>query len=161
MRGIDPLIGTVLVIAITIAAITIVLNAGLPATEKTKEIMIFDELKSNMILLSSKINEVALQGEGSSSRLNLIINGGQYNISSDGIRAVMDSKYQIVGVNASYVEGDIAVSGEAGKVALAKSYSGINIVGGGAFGRGNYNINIKNERYDSGLGKQIINVTIS
>ena len=161
MKGIDPLIGTALVIAISIAAIAIVLEVGIPATEKAKEIMLFDEIKGNMILLNNKISEIATQGVGSSARINLIINGGQYNFNSIGIAASMESKYQIVGSGASYVENDITVNGEVGKITLTKSYDKISIESGGSFGKGSHNINIKNEGYDDASGKQMINITIS
>ena len=161
MKGLHPLIGMVLVIAITIAAIAIILEVALPATERTTEILLFDEIKDNLLMIDNKIIELSLQGEGSSSDVNLIINGGQYTVDADNDEIVvsMDSMHQIVGVGESYTEDGILIQGESGKVIFRKSYEKVDITDGAVFERGNWIINIRNQGFAS--GKQIISIIAS
>ncbi len=163
MKGLSPLLGMILVMIISVSVVVTVLDVGLPAIDRAREIMLFGEAKENMVLLNNKIEEISLQGEGSSSRLNLIINGGQYDIDpvSDEISVTLESKHKIVGVDVSYTEDGIDIQGEEDKVVLIRKYENVDITDGGAFVKGNQIINIKNEGFDDTLDKQIIKITLS
>ena len=55
MKGVSVLVAAVLVIAISIAAVTIALNVGNPAIERSKEILVYNEGKENILIIDNAI----------------------------------------------------------------------------------------------------------
>ncbi|MBU3905059.1 MAG: hypothetical protein KJ906_02850 [Nanoarchaeota archaeon] len=96
MKAISPLIGFVLVMAISIAAISIAMNVGTPAIERSKEILIYEEGKNNLKLIDGAINEVLQEGDGSSRKVSLKFSDGKYNVVDNRIEFFMITKQGII-----------------------------------------------------------------
>lgn len=162
MKGIHPLIAAVLVIAISVSAIITVFYLGTPATSRTKEILLLQEGKNNLISIDGYVRDVSQQGEGSTRSLSLSITDGNYLIDTDRetITFLMESKEQIIGVGVSKIEDNINITGELGKIYLNLSYANIDIVDGGSFGKGTRTLIIKNNGYNSTIQKQIISIKV-
>ena len=82
-KGISPLLSTVLIIFITITAITLVLILGLPTINKTKESIILNEALQNMRILDNAIKEVASEGVGSKKTLSFKVTDGVYSVKEE------------------------------------------------------------------------------
>jgi len=96
MKGISPLIGFVLIIAISVAAIGIAMNIGTPAIERSKEIIIYEEGKTNLKLIDGAINEILQEGDGSSRKINLKITDGKYIVNNRKVEFIMTTNRGIV-----------------------------------------------------------------
>ena len=162
MKGIHPLIGAVLVIAISISAIIIAIQLGYPAINRTQETLFLQEGKNILTSIDSYIKDVINQGEGSSRSLSLSITGGNYFIDTETetVMFLMESKSQIIGVGVSKLEDDINITGKIGKIYLNVSYENFDIIDGGNFGKGTHTLVIKNNGYNSTIQKQIISVKV-
>ncbi len=162
MKGVEPLIGAILVIAIMISTIMIAIQLSTPGIDRAEEILILQEGKSSLISIDNKIKEVVLEGNGSSRILPLQVTDGGYSIfpDKDGIYFVMESKAQIIGVGVSKIEDGINITGYQNKIDLFIGYDDIDIRTGGIFGRGNYNLFIKNLGFDLTTNKYILNITV-
>jgi len=149
MKGVDTLVAFILVIVISVAALTIALNIGNPTIERSKEILILNEGKSNLKIIDSTIGQVLQEGDGSSRRLSITVTGGTYYISSSSIEFKMDTKYQIVnetlnGLPYYVVEDGISVEASRGKIYLYVDYL-FNFVNNARFERGANSILISNK----------------
>ena len=96
MKAISPLIGFVLIIAISIAAISIAMNIGTPAIERSKEVLMYEEGKNNLKLIDGAINEVLQEGDGSSRKVSLKITDGSYSIYDNTVEFIMITKQGII-----------------------------------------------------------------
>ena len=147
MKAIEPLIATVLIIAISLAAITVVLTIGKPSIDKSREIMTFEEAQNILEKIDNSIREVASEGEGSTRSLNLAITGGEYTIGENKILFEMDTEYGIVGDGVARQEGNLEIIGESGKVKIELDYVNIDIIGEDEVSVKNFNMIIKNTGY--------------
>lgn len=97
-KGLSPLIAAVFVLAISLAAIVIVLRVGLPSVSEAREFATLTEAKGVLQAIDSAIREVAAEGEGSARRLSLRITGGRYFIDNvtDEVRFELESESAIV-----------------------------------------------------------------
>ncbi|MFQ6020764.1 MAG: archaellin/type IV pilin N-terminal domain-containing protein [Candidatus Aenigmatarchaeota archaeon] len=161
MKGISPLISSLLLIAITVSAIILVLHLGTPATERTKEILLLREGKTNLKSIDNYVKDVSQEGEGSTRSLTLSISDGEYYIDAENetLRFIMQTKYQIIGAGVSKIEDGVNITGKIGYVYLTIDYDEINITNGGQFGKGSYNLLIKNNGLDQ-TDKQIISIIV-
>jgi len=162
MKGVHPLLAMSLVIVISLVATMMVLQMGAPAIQRTKEIALLQEGKSNLIEVKSYINDVVQEGEGSTRNLPISISGGSYFIDTqtDMIAFSMESSAQIIGVGVSKKEDDIDITGHLGKIYLNLSFYNIDITGGGEFGKGSRTLVIKNNGFNSAIQKQTINIIL-
>jgi len=160
MKGVHPLVAMALVTVISVVAISLVFQMGNPAVERTKEIALLQEGKSNLIEIRNYIDNVAWEGEGSTRSLPLSISGGSYSIDTqnDMILFSMDTSAQIIGVGVSKNEDDIEIKGYLNRIYLNLSFTNFDITGGGEFGKGSHTIVIKNNGFNSTNQKQIINL---
>ncbi|MBU3896682.1 MAG: hypothetical protein KJ697_01990 [Nanoarchaeota archaeon] len=157
MKGVSVLIAFVLVIVISVAALTIALNIGNPTIEKSKEIIILNEGKSNLKIIDSTINQVLQEGDGSSRRLSISVSGGTYNIKNNRLEFVMDTKYQIVSETFSnetvtdvpykVIEDGLTVEATAGKILVYIEYK-FDFVNTARLERGTNSILISNKDGD-------------
>jgi len=160
MKGIEPLIAAILIIAISLTAIVIVLQYSTLPTNRAKELLLLQEGKKNMNLIDSSIKQVVQEGNGSTRSLTLSITDGSYliNATNDTILFSMLSTAQVIGVGVSSIENNINITGYQGKVILMLNYSTIDITDGGSFGIGTFTIIIKNNGLNQTSGKQLISV---
>jgi hypothetical protein len=161
MKGVDALIASVLIIAISITAIFIALQLGNPSTERVKEILLMQEGKNNLITIDNSVKNILAEGEGSTRALRLSISGGYYTIdnTTNSVLFSMESRAQIVGEGVSKIENGINITGAAGMVHLSLQYNSIQVTGRGEIGRGTRTITIRNDGYNSTSQKQIIYIS--
>jgi hypothetical protein len=162
MKGVEPIIAAVLVILISVAGIVMVLEYSRPTVSRMSDISLFNQAKDVMTQIDNNFGYVIIEGEGSTRVLHLSIGGGNYVVDAgeNSIDFSMDSSSNIIGQGVSKIEDGINVTGERGKIMMAKIYPTVDIVGGGSFTAGSRNMVIRNEGYDDVSGKQQISVEI-
>ena len=159
MKGVSVIIASAVVIVISVTAAFLALQYGTPAIDRTKEIMLLQEGKDSLISIDNSIMSVVEEGEGSTRNLRIVSSGGIYSIDEENERITftMDTFSQIVGVGVSKMENGINVTGEAGTISLVLNLN-FNITGSGEFGKGSYNLVIRNEGYEN--QKQVVSVMV-
>lgn len=95
MKGVSPLVGFVLIIAISVSAITIAMNIGMPAIERSKEIILYEEGKDNLKIIDAAINQVLQEGDGS-ARIVRLKGTGDYFVNGNNVEFVMETKQGII-----------------------------------------------------------------
>lgn len=163
MKGINPLLSFVLVVLITITAIGLVLEFGLPGSERAKEILLLQEGKNILTEIDNSVRTVSYQGEGSTVNLRLTITDGSYIIDNqtEEITFIMDSIAQIVGVGVTTHEGNLNITGTQGSIEVLLYYDDVDIVNRAQFGKGIRTLIIKNNGWNSTSQKQMIDITVS
>lgn len=150
-KGIAQMISYVLVIAISVAAMSLVLLWGRPVLDRAFESATVNEALNNMNILSNAIREVASEGAGSLRTVRLNVGGGSYradNASSAvhfGLKLGAGSLFP--GTSARRGDIQISVSGVSGdaELKLTLNYTSIIVVGdGNGIGRGMNKICIEN-----------------
>ena len=159
MRGVEPIIAAVLVIAISVAGISIVLQFSQPSITRLNDISLFNEGKSVLSQIDSSVQSVVQEGEGSTRVLRLIISDGTYRIGNGSVIFYMGGNSNLVGNGISKTEGNINIAGSSDRITVTLQYSSIEIEGNSGFTKGSRNLIIRNNGYDGLSGKQ--NVTIS
>lgn len=160
MKGVDVIIATILVIAISIAGITLVLYLGSPALGRLQEINLFQEGFNTLIKIDDSVRDVTQEGEGSTRVLKLSISGGEYTIDveKEAVLFSMRTDAQIIGIGVSKTEDNINMLGAPHMLYLNLSYNNTDITGGDRFGKGQHTIYIRNMGYNSTAEKQIIRI---
>jgi flagellin-like protein len=79
-KGVSPIISTVMIIAITFAAIGIVMTIAVPAIDRAKEASLLNEAAQNMQVIDNMVREVASEGTGSLRTMQLKSTGGEYRV---------------------------------------------------------------------------------
>lgn len=163
MKGVDVLIASVLILIISITAVFFALQLGGPSTQRTKEILLMQEGKNNLVSIDNVIKNVLAEGEGSTRVLRFSISGGYYKIdnSTNSLIFSMESAGQIIAEGASKIEDEINFTGKAGIIYLNLSYDNVQIVGKDEFGRGYHTLTIRNIGYNNTVQKQMIYVTLT
>ncbi|MEM3609613.1 MAG: hypothetical protein QW076_01745, partial [Candidatus Anstonellales archaeon] len=162
MKGVDTLIASVLILIIFISAVFITLQLSEPSIQKSKEILLMQEGKSNLINIENAVKEVLAEGEGSVRVLKFSTSGGYYKIdnSSNSIVFSMDSFSQIIAEGVSKIENNINITSKTGKIYLNLSYENIEIIGWGEFGRGYHSLIIRNNGFNETSQKQMIYISL-
>ncbi|MFZ8829993.1 MAG: LamG domain-containing protein [Candidatus Aenigmatarchaeota archaeon] len=80
MKAVSPLIGFVLTIFMTVMVTTLTFTVIRPALERNRGFNVINEASVNLELLSSAINEVASEAEGSRRTVTLSVSDGEYLI---------------------------------------------------------------------------------
>ena len=80
MKAVSPLVGFVLTIFITIMITTLTFTVIKPTLERNRGFNVINEASVNLELLSSAINEVATEAEGSKRTITLSVSDGEYFI---------------------------------------------------------------------------------
>jgi hypothetical protein len=80
MKAVSPLVGFVLTIFITIMITTLTFTVIKPTLERNRGFNVINEASVNLELLSSAINEVATEAEGSKRTISLTVSDGEYLI---------------------------------------------------------------------------------
>lgn len=96
-KGINPLISAIFILIISIGGISLVLEIGMPALERSRESSVFDEAQSNLNLIENTIDEVRFGGNGTSRTVTVDVTEGEYhfNASQDriGFEYTMESNF--------------------------------------------------------------------
>lgn len=110
MKGVSDIVGTVLLMGVAIAAISIVLVSSTGILDEIKERSLYDKAKDQMGIIDSSVRLVSEEGRGS-SRL-VYINDGEYNVNatSDTIRFAMETKSKIIPPGVARKEGNVLIS---------------------------------------------------
>lgn len=144
MKGVSVLIAFVMVIAISTAAVAIALSIGNPAIEKSKEIIVLNEGKANLKIIDSKINEVLQEGDGSSRKVTLNVNGGLYNIEKNRVTFTMETQQQIIDDGVSGFRDGVYIEATPGKILVYLEYVE-DFIGTKLFGNGFNDVVITNQ----------------
>ena len=160
MKGLSPIIAGAIVIAIAITAMYLVLNLGTPGTDRLKEMLIMQEAKDTLTSIDNAVKSVSEEGQGSTRNLKITVTGGYYSIDTENEAVLfsMDSFSQIIGIGVSKTEDNINMRGEPGKVYLNITYDNHSITDGTEFGKGTYNLIIRNDGYAN--QKQIVSISV-
>jgi len=163
MKGVDVLIASVLILIISITSIFFALQLGGPSTQRTKEALIIQEGKNNLVSIDNSIKNVLSEGEGSTRVLRFSISGGYYKIdnSTNSVTFSTDSMAQIIAEGASKIEDGINFTGKGGMIFLNLSYDNIQVIGKDDFGRGYHMLTIKNNGYNDTTQKQMIYISLT
>lgn len=158
MRGVSPIVGAVLIIAITISAIFLAFNMGGPAVDRAKEVLVMQEGKSILLDVKNSVNSVLTEGNMSTRLLEFRIIDGNLKIDEDNnaVTFSMNTQTQIIGVGISKVEDDINITGSTGLIQLNLTFDNVDVIGSLDMGKGTRKLTIRNEGYDSILQKQTI-----
>ncbi len=97
-RGVSPLISGILYTAISISAVGIVLDVGVPYMKNLEDISAINKAKVVMGQLDQEILRIAASGTGSSTQVNLAIQGTNFVVSSNGsiVKMEKNTKAQII-----------------------------------------------------------------
>ncbi len=163
MKGLGSFMAFVLVVAISVAGIIVVLRMGRPLLDKTEDYSQFTEAKNIMRQINSAVKEVLFEGEGSSRKLAILSSGGRYVVSSstDCITYTMLSDYELFTPGMETTEGDLTIrfySNYTLELVLNYTAMNVNITTDERWGKGSYNILVKNEGYSGGKNKISIEV---
>ncbi|MHA1954515.1 MAG: archaellin/type IV pilin N-terminal domain-containing protein [Candidatus Heimdallarchaeaceae archaeon] len=158
MKGISPIVGAVLIIAITISAIFLAFNMGGPAVDRAKEVLIMQEGKSILLDVKNSVNSVLTEGNMSTRLLEFRIIDGNLKIDEDNDAVIfsMNTQTQIIGVGISKIEDGINITGSIGLIQLNLTFDNVDVIGSLDMGKGTRKLTIRNEGYDSILQKQTI-----
>ena len=161
MKGVSVIIASAVIIVISVTAAFLALQYGTPALDRTKEIVLMQEAKDNLVSIDNAVKSVVEEGQGSTRNLRVGVSDGYYLIDTDNEEIVftMDTFAQIVADNVSKIEDGINVTGAPGRIYLYLLLD-FNVTGGGEFGRGSYSMIIRNEGYDATAQKQTISISV-
>jgi len=120
LKGVSPLIGTVIVVLITVGAVSLVLTIGKPVIERSREYGIISEALQNMQTFDTLIREVASEGVGALRTVQLKVSGGEYKINqqTNSIDFTFAALYPPYSPGTVIKEGNLLISSEAN----AKAY---------------------------------------
>ena len=111
MKGVSPLISTVIVISIMITSIGAVLLIANPQINRAKIGMTINEAKENMKIIDDTIRQVASEGTGALRSLTLKTSDGGFIVrNSTGIEYILDTDFNYVPVRAVIKDGNIRTS---------------------------------------------------
>ncbi|MCD6476918.1 MAG: hypothetical protein J7K26_01980 [Candidatus Aenigmarchaeota archaeon] len=129
MKGLEPLIGAVLVIVITISAIALIIQISKPSIDRQKEIIIFDSAKNIMKSIDNSIKDVSSEAQGSSRKIKIDIVEGVLLIKDNKIVYNLDSPSQIIGKDIIQQENNLRIIGLDKKISMELYYDNIDIIG--------------------------------
>jgi hypothetical protein len=125
MRGIT-LISAILFIAITITAITLVYNSGMPIIKRLGTAASVDQMKEVFQEIDSTVKEVASSGNGSRRRIYLNLDPGKFvvNSTSDQVYWELETDAGVVSPRSHQAYGDVMFGSNLGTSAYRGSYQG-------------------------------------
>ena len=161
MKGVSPLVGAVLIIAITISAMILAFNMGNQAIDKSEEILLMQEGKNILLDVKNSVKAAITEGNMSTRVIEFRIMEGSLDIDedSDSIVFSMNSPSQIVGSGVTKMEDGINITGYVGIIYLNLSYDNVDVLGDISIGRGARKLTIRNEGYNILLDKQTISIS--
>ena len=161
MKGVSPIVGAVLIIAITISAIFLAFNMGGPAVDRAKEVLVMQEGKSILLDIKNSVNSVLTEGNMSTRLLEFRIIDGNLKIDedNDAVTFSMNTLVQIIGVGISKIEDGVNITGSTGLIQLNLTFDNVDVIGSLDMGKGTRKLTIRNEGYDSILQKQTISLS--
>lgn len=110
MKGVSDIVGTVLLMGVAIAAISIVLVSYTGILDEINERSLYGKAKDQIGIIDSSVRAVSEEGKGS-SRL-VYINDGEYTVDADTdtINFEMETKSRIIPSGVARREGNVLIS---------------------------------------------------
>ena len=122
LKGLSPILTYVLIVAILVAAITLVLTFALPLIQKAQEVAAYQHALEILKTIDLAIKEVASEGMGALRKVDLRFDKGEFRVEklTDSIIYKLNSKAKILEVGYYSKRGNLEIS--AGADAIAKEY---------------------------------------
>ncbi len=111
-KAVSLLVSFVMIVAISVVAISIVLSIGLPAIERAKDAALINEAKNIMQLIDSSARQVLFEGNGAQRVFPVSSTGGDYfsEKSTDRIIFKLNSISGIIDPGTRKKEGNLLIS---------------------------------------------------
>jgi len=111
MKGISPIITTVIVISITITMISLVLTIANPAINRGRDTRTISDAVKNMRVIDDTIKQVASEGTGALRTLTIQSDGGTYVVrNSSGVEYTFQSDFNSVPVRSVITDENLRIS---------------------------------------------------
>jgi hypothetical protein len=125
MRGVT-LISAILFIAITLTAVTIVYNSGMPVIKRLSTAAAVEQMKDVFQGIDSTVKEVAAGGNGSRRTLFLSLDPGKFTVdpSSDSVYWTLDTDALVISPRSSQTYGNVVFGSEMETAAYEDTYQG-------------------------------------
>jgi len=122
LKGMSPIVTYVLMVAIIVAAITVVLTFALPLIQKAQEVASYQQALEILKTIDLAIKEIASEGIGALRKVDVSFNEGEFRVEkiTDSIIYKLDSKAKILEIGYYSKKGNLEIS--AGADAIAKEY---------------------------------------
>ncbi|MDY6789166.1 MAG: hypothetical protein SVV03_04360 [Candidatus Nanohaloarchaea archaeon] len=149
-KGVSPLVSYILLLAVVIAGIGIIITAGRPILEESRDTAEIDQAKSNLLGLDRNIRDTASLGRHSSSQYSISLRKGRYkfNTDQDLIFYTLETGTGIISANSSRNFGNLvmnATGSDPWKVYLELNYTSIDLTGMDRLSPGLYTLQITNK----------------
>ena len=133
-KGVSVLISMVFVIMITVSAIAVVLQFGLPAIQKMKEAASIGEAETVMEILDNSVRQTASEGVGTFKKVQISVTDGAYRVNpeSDSLtyNITLSSDFLPPGsVTEGSLQKNVAVGDGGTELQMKVRYSSINLTG--------------------------------
>lgn len=111
-KAMSVLVSFVMIVAISIVAISIVLSIGLPAIERAKDAALINEAKNIMQSIDSTARQVLFEGNGAQRVFSISSTGGDYfaEKATDRIIFKLNSISNLIDPGTSKKEGNLIIS---------------------------------------------------
>lgn len=111
-KAVSTLVSFVLVVAIIIAAISVVLSIGLPAIDRAKDAALISEAKNIMQSIDSAARQVLFEGNGAQRVFSISSTGGDYfaEKDTDSVKFKLNSISGVIDPGAYRKEGNLIIS---------------------------------------------------
>jgi len=159
MKGVDPLIAFVLVVAITLAAIATIMSFGVPAISKYQEDAVFNEAKKMMTTIETNIRYIAFAGEGAQRTTRIEITDGTYFFNSSDNTVTFKMETDLFGSDYNITEENLNIFSENELLKIQFYLDNIDITEDIELAKGPNRILIKNIGWNDSLQKQQVEIT--
>lgn len=148
-KGVSPLISYVLLLGVVIAAIGIIISAGRPILQDSRDTANIDQARSNLLDLDSNIRDVASMGRYSSSEHSVSFREGVYKFNNrkDLVFYTLETDSGVISPNASRAFGNLVLNAsgsDPSRVYMTLNYTSINITGIDRLSSGLHTLQITN-----------------
>ena len=120
MKGLQPLVSSVVLIAAVLIGTFITLNVLIPSMEKIKENSAFIQAKQRLSSLDGTIKEVLIESPGAKRMVKLTTSKGYFRLTEEGVFFVLPITTKICEPGSSVKEGNLLISCGSGVKAYEK-----------------------------------------
>lgn len=148
-KGVSPLVSYILLLGVVIAGIGIIITAGRPILQESRDTANIDQARANLLDLDKEIRDVASMGRYSSSEYSISAREGLYrfNTRKDLVFYTLETESGAISPNASREFGNLVINAsgsDPSRVYLALNYTSINITGIDRLSSGLHTLQITN-----------------
>jgi type II secretory pathway pseudopilin PulG len=165
-KAISTLVSAVMVVAISLVAVTIVLSIGMPAVDRAKDAALISEAKGVMQNIDSAARQVLFDGNGAQRVFSISSTGGDYFVEkgTDSIMFRLNSISGVIDPGTYKREGNLLITAGSGAnasvIQLTLQFNGTDITGDAHWGKGTYLLSVRNDGYNASSAKQNLAVRI-